>query len=228
MHLLITCAASPLARSLAASLGRDHTIRLTEQVMVKSDFEFVLSPLGHDASTNLLVRGMDAIVHVAQPLPGSSANEALDFMTRCTYNLLTAAAQEGVARVVYLSSLALMADYDPAYLVDERWRPRPRPEPPTLTTYLGESVCREFAREHKLSVAVLRLAPVTGLDEDAAPAADAIDGRHVADAVSRALTVQAGPWSIYHIAAGAADSPYSIEKARNELGFEPQHSGPAA
>lgn len=225
MHLLITSAAAPLARALAGILSEEHQIRLTEQIMVKSDTEFVLSHLGHDASTNLLVRGMDAIVHMAQPLPGQSANEQIDYMTRCTYNLLTAAAEEGVSRVIYLSSLDLMGSYDENYLVDERWRPLPQPQPPTLTTYLGESVCREFAREHKLSITVLRLAPVTGLEEsEGAPASAWINVHDVAAAITRALATGSGPWSIYHIAADTPQSRFVIDKARDELGFTPQYN----
>jgi nucleoside-diphosphate-sugar epimerase len=225
MHLLITSAAAPLARSLAGILSEEHQIRLTEQAMVKSNYEFVLSHLGHDTSTNLLVRGIDAIVHVAQPLPGKSANEQIDYMTRNTYNLLTAAAEERVPRIIYLSSLELMAGYAENYLVDERWRPLPQPEPPTLTTYLGESVCREFAREHRLHVTVLRLAHVIGLaEDDSVPAAAWIDVHDVAAAITKALNVDGGFWSIYHLAADTPQSRFVIDKVRDELGFTSQHN----
>jgi nucleoside-diphosphate-sugar epimerase len=223
MHLLITSAASPLAQTLADLLAEDHTIRLTERTRVQSDHEFVLSQLGHDASTNLLVRGMDAIVHVASEPLDMDASAQIDWTTRGIYNLLHAAAAEGVGRIVYLSSLALMMPYDENFLVDERWRPLPQPQPPTLTTYLGESVCREFAREHKLTVVVLRLAHV--VHEDDPPVAPWIDVRDVAQAIQKALTADLDRWSIYHIASTAADPRFSIAKAQTELGFAPQVNG---
>jgi uronate dehydrogenase len=226
MHLLITSAASTLARTLADILAEDHTIRLTERTHVQSDHEFVLSPLGHDASTNLLVRGMDAIIHVAQPLPEMTPTEQIDWMTRGTYNLLHAAAAEGVKRIIYLSSLDLMTPYDENYIVDERWRPLPQPEPPTLATYLGESVCREFAREHKLKVVVLRLAHVA--DGDESRVAPWVDVRDVAQAIQKALTADTDLWSIYHIEAASRGARFESAKARIELDFHPQFNDAAA
>src|SRR5690606_9885854 len=107
-------------------------------------------------------------------------------------------------------------------------------EPPTLTTYLGESVCREFAREHKLSVTVLRLAPVIGIEESDGIAASApslgawIHVRDVATAIDKALTTDSGLWSIYHIAANTPQSRFVMDKARDELGFTPQHNDATA
>jgi uronate dehydrogenase len=221
MHLLITSAASPLARTLADILAADHTIRLTERTHVQSDHEFILSQLGHDASTNLLVRGIDAILHVAQPLPEMTPTEQIDWMTRGTYNLLHAAAAEGVKRIIYLSSLDLMTPYDENYIVDERWRPLPQPEPPTLTTYLGESVCREFAREHKLTVVVLRLAEVTDIALRL-PADPWVDIGDAAQAIHLALTADIDQWTVYHIASTDAAPRFPISKAQSELGFDPQ------
>lgn len=223
MYLLITSAASMLARTLADLLAADHTIRLTDRTPVQHSYEFAISHLGHDGSTNLLVRGMDAIVHVASAPVGLDAPEQIDWMTRGTYNLLHAAAVEGVGRIVYLSSLDLMTPYDENYRVDERWRPLPQPEPPTLTTYLGESVCREFAREHKLKVVVLRLANV--VDGDEPQVAPWVDVRDVAQAVQKALTADLDQWSIYHIASTAAAPRFGIGKAQTELGFDPQVNG---
>jgi nucleoside-diphosphate-sugar epimerase len=177
MHILLTSAASLLAQNLAEELKATHTLRLTEWQMMQSEHEFVLSDLGHDASTNLLVRGMDAIVHVDAMPAGADTGAQIDQSTRCTYNLLMAAAGEGVQRVVYLSSLDLMAAYE-GYLYDARWQPQPTTAPPTLTKYLGESTCKEFAREGKVAVTVLRLAQSATPESIAAAITDALTGEH--------------------------------------------------
>jgi hypothetical protein len=90
--VLITSAASRLAQALAGSLKEQYPIRLTERSAVKTGHEFVECALGHDEATDALVRGVRAIVHVAEPLPGDSPQQQVDLLTRCTYNLLTAAA----------------------------------------------------------------------------------------------------------------------------------------
>ena len=64
-------------------------------------------------------------MHVAEPLPNDNAEQQIDLMTRCTYNLLWAAAEEKVPRVVLLSTLDLMTGYDPKYTVSENWLPLP-------------------------------------------------------------------------------------------------------
>ncbi len=157
MKVLITSGAAVRSATLADHLAQSHEIRLTERAPVETKHEFVQCGLGHDGSTNLLARGMDAIIHAVEALPGEDASAQLDAATRCTYNLLMAAAEEGVPQVVLLSTLELMADYPDGYRVNERWRPLPRTQPPTLSKHLAEQISREFAREGKVAVTILRL-----------------------------------------------------------------------
>ncbi len=157
MQILISSARHERCAALADYLAQFHEIRLTERAHVETAHEFVLSALGHDRSTNLLTRGMDAIIHAVEPLPDEDVSAQLDAATRCTYNLLMAAAQEGVSQVVLLSTLELMADYPAGYRVQETWRPLPRTQPPTLTKHLAEQISREFAREGSLGIKILRL-----------------------------------------------------------------------
>ncbi len=157
MQILITSARHERCAALADYLAQFHEIRLTERAHVETAHEFVLSALGHDRSTNLLTRGMDAIIHAVEPLLDEDVTAQLDAATRCTYNLLMAAAQEGVSQVVLLSTLELMADYPSGFRVQETWRPLPRTQPPTLTKHLAEQISREFAREGSLGINILRL-----------------------------------------------------------------------
>ena len=134
MQILITSAAAPLAQTLAQGLAADHAVRLTERRAAPGLPDVAVSPLGPDLSTNLLVRGMDAIVHVAAPLPEDGELEQIDYLTRCTYNLCVAAAAEGVPQLVYLSTLDLMSAYDENFTVTESWRPQPTTDAPLLAS----------------------------------------------------------------------------------------------
>jgi nucleoside-diphosphate-sugar epimerase len=223
MNLLITSAASSLAQSLAHSLGEEHAVRLTERIPTPNLADFAVCALGHDLSTNLLVRGVDAIVHVAEPLPTDNELQQIDYLTRCTYNLCMAAVAEGVRRLVYLSTLDLMTAYDDGFTVSERWRPLPSPAAPLLARYLGEQVCREFAREHKLDVAVLRLGRVVQAATVAGAPFDPcwVDEQDVAQAVRRALVTDTGRWAIFHIQHAGPQARFSIATAQRVLGFAP-------
>ena len=207
MRVLITSAASPLPRELAESLCSSHRVRLTDRTDVSSDMEFVRSDLGHEAPTNELVRGMDAIIHPGDVDPEASSSDQLDFQMRCTYNLLWAAAEEGVSRFVYLSSLRVMDRYDEGLAVTERWRPAPGVDVPVLCYHMGEYVCREFAREGKIDVVCLRLGDVTrNTSSVASPSALYVDD--AIQAVQRALTYEATGWDIFHIQSAVPNARY--------------------
>ena len=226
MNLLMTSAAAPIARSLAEILRGEHSLRLTERIPVAGITDFALSPLGPDLSTNLLVRGLDAIIHVAEPLSTDSELQQIDYLTRCTYNLCLAAAAEGVKRLIYLSTLDLMTAYDPNYIVTERWKPKPPTHVPTLAKHLGEYTCREFAREHKLAVVVLRLGKVVRAEAVAGQPVDPlwVDERDVAQAVSQALTAELPRWAILHIGADSPQARFSVTAAKRALDYTPHHN----
>ena len=225
MNILVTSAAAPLAQTLATGLRVDHAIRLTERVPVTGLTDLALSPLGPDFSTNLLVRGMDAIVHVAEPLPTDDHLQRIDYLTRCTYNLCMAADAEGVKRLVYLNSLDVMGAYEPNYLVNESWRPQPTTAAPLLGKHLGEVTCREFAREVKLEVISLRLGNVVQSNRSTGTNAMWLDERDAVQAVGLALTADLPRrWSVFHIQHKANDARFSIRLAEEQLNFVPQYN----
>ena len=208
MEVLITSAASQLSRGIAGSLSRRHGIKLTDTREVSSDLGFLRSALDHTEATNELVRGVDAIVHSGEIDPEASASEQLDFQMRCTYNLLWAAAEEGVQRFVYLSSLLLMKGYDPDLAVTERWKTLPTTELPVLCFHLGEFVCREFARERKIHVVVLRLGDITP-ESSSDPTSSALYMDDAVDAVEKALTAELSGWlDIFHIQSAVTDARF--------------------
>lgn len=223
--ILITSAASRLAQSLAAGLKSNYPIRLTERRAVRTEHEFVQCALGHDATTNAAVRGAGAIIHVAEPLPEDTAEQQIDLLTRCTYNLLTAAAEEAAPLVVLLSTLEVMTGYDSNLTVSETWRPRPSAEPRVLAKHLGEFTSREFARDGKVNIVVLRLGRVVLAEDVKDKPFDAlwVDERDVVHAVSCALTAQLGRWQIFHIQPDSPKARFAVTRAKSALKYQPQY-----
>ena len=190
MKLLITSANTDLAQQLAFSLSTDHQIRLTDVVDCQTDFDFYCSGLDHESQ--LPVQHIDSVVHLAK-LPSTSialngitdtANQRLDFSTRCTYNLLKASVENGVSNFVFVSTLGLFNKFGQDVAIGPRWRPRPTTDPDLLAPYLGECVCREFAREGVIKITILRLGQV--------------HIRAIASAVSEA-TINKQNWQIVHL-----------------------------
>jgi hypothetical protein len=164
-------------------------------------------------------------------LPGDNESQQIDYLTRCTYNLLWAASEEGVKRAVFLSTLELMTAYDESYLVSESWRPLPSTDSLVLAKHLGEFTCREFAREHKLSVVVLRLGKVVRADDVRGKAFDPmwVEERDVASAVGGALSAKladsasgVGRWAVFHIQHESPKARFGADSAKRALGFKPQ------
>ena len=234
MNVLITSAASDLAQQVATALSEEHTLRLTELRPVENiEGNFVKSALGHDEATNGLVRGMDAIIHIAEVPPELLAeaddpdNYAIDYQTRCTYNLLMAASAEGVKRFIYASTLRLFEQHGEDWTVAESWRPRPSVDSFVLSKHLGEFTCREFARERKLNVTCLRLGNLVTAETAATTEYDSmwLEMNDAVAAFQGALT-SSSRWDIYHIQSEFPGARFSVRTAKAEIDFNPQFVPP--
>ena len=227
---LITNGDSELAQVIASELEQDREVKLTGLTEVDSRFPYSCCELGHDVATNDLVRGMDSIVHVADFPPESHEFEYLDYLTRRTYNLLRAASEASVRRIIFLSTLEIMTDYDEDFLVTEVWRPVPTTAPPVLAKHLGEYTCREFAREGKVQVVVLRLGKVVKEVQVKGQKLDPlwVEEREVAQSVAGALDVQlydhsqgVSYWKIFHIQSEFPGARFPVGAAKGTLGYKP-------
>jgi nucleoside-diphosphate-sugar epimerase len=231
--VLITSAAAPLCRQVAGRLSDTWRVRLTGSRQTETDLPLVLSDLGHGESTGAAVQGVDAVVHLALPPSGVEGPELIDFRTRGTYNLLRAAAEQGVRRVVYLGSLAPLLGYEPRFMITEDFRPESSPDAEALSHYLGEFTCREFARSGQLEVVVLRAGRWPGSATGGA-ATTALPRTEISDlARAAALALgsgrdsdgrNVGPWQVVHIHSEADSTRFPLARAERLLGYRPQSS----
>ena len=188
-RVLLALPKSPLADAVAATLTGVYDLR----------------------SGGDLLPGTEAIVLLPDPAGSAGLAQQIDHSTRGAYDLLQNGVTQGVGHVIYLSTLRMMAAYPSQFQVDEDFAPRPT-DSAGLPEYLGEFVCREFAREGKLSVVVLRQP-------------DGLDPRDAAQAVRLALDAQLagsaprlGTWSVFHLSGSA--------KAEKLLGYHARFGGP--
>ena len=136
--------------------------------------------------------------HDAPPGEGA-AGEArfLDVIGRGTYVLVQAAREAGIGRIVLVSPISLMRDYE-GYAAEPWWRPRPRPDAEGLAPYLAELVCREIARTGAIEVRCLRMGALD--DPEGTSSEDAVA------AVEAALGSEAAAggysWQVDHVLAG--------------------------
>ncbi len=240
MRILITGAASALGRALTAQLAEGHQLRLLDEVAVDAGLrqEAIVGSLTDADFVWSAVREIDAVLHTGEPPQDLPQDEhvrdetLLDLATRGTHILCKAAVEAGVKRIVYGSSLNLFKLYPEDVYISEMWKPKPLPQMQSLSRYLGERTCREFAREFHVGVTALRLGKLV-LEEDVAgqtPDLMWLDVRDAASAFLCALDrdvanspVWSRRWAVFHICSRPPNPRYLIDAAAR-LGFEPAHN----
>jgi nucleoside-diphosphate-sugar epimerase len=199
--------------------------------------------LTDDDAVGQAVQGVDAILHLGAITHDASVEESgrLDLDTRGLYVLLGAAVEAGVRRVVYGSRLDLFASYPNDVYITEHWRPMPTDDPDQMMPYLGEMVCREYARDHRIGVTCLRIGALVDSEGEKGrdPSNDWVDYRDAAQAFHRALERDESQainwmrrWAIYHIVSDHENPRFLLDQARivgrAPLGYEPAfHFGPS-
>jgi len=244
MKVLITGAAGKVGRAVCRELAGVHELRLFDLMPVKEpEGEMILGSVTDGAALWRATVGVDAVIHLAfgrpgAPLPGDPDELSYDVNVKGTHNVFRAAHAAEVKRVVYASSLSV---YDGLWV---EWREMP-PDVPTplaedypvnfrtvygLTKYLGEEIGRYFARQHGLSVIILRLSGVT-TPEDWERARQRgwrrwTEGRTSTADVGRAfrlaLEAEGIDYDLFHIASSHPQCPWDISHARKVLGYNPQ------
>ena len=96
--------------------------------------------------------------------------------------------------------------------------------PGVLAKHLGEYTSREFAREGKTQIVVLRLGKVVRAEEVKDQPLDPlwVEERDVVHAVSGALTARLNSWQIFHIQPASPRARFSVRRAKAALGYQPQ------
>ena len=180
-----------------------------------------------ESGVRTVADGFDAVVLAGLPDAEGpvEASPVLDRATRLAYDLLSAAAESGVERCVYLSSLRLLAGFGEHHTVTEGWRPLPPSDDPALIgCHLGEQIALEFARERRLEVITVRLGyPVvpglrSALRDAHGDAAICTDD--VAAVVSAALTAPVTQaCTVVHAQSPVANPRYLMRQAGELLGY---------
>lgn len=217
MRVLLSPGESDLARALRDGLaGHEAVLDVDPEIDAES-------------SVRTVEDGFDAVVLAGLPDEDADgpteASAALDRATRLAYDLLNAAAESGVGRCVYLSSLRLMAGYGEYHTVTEGWRPLPPSDDPALIgCHLGEQIALEFARERRLEVITVRLGypVVSGSRSELRDAVGdaAICTDDVVAVVSAALTAPVTQaCTVVHAQSPVANARYLMRQAGELLGY---------
>ncbi|MBM3213387.1 NAD(P)-dependent oxidoreductase [Candidatus Poribacteria bacterium] len=240
-RVLITGGSGYLAGSIASRLRQSCDLTLMDRVEPpadRSDLPFSRGDITSFDDVRAACRDQDAVVHTVALVRerfGKPHGLFADVMVKGTWNVAEACAQQGVRRIVHISSVIASgtpARSDHPYAVGDPCVYAPGDLFYCLAKRLAEQVLDASAQAHGFRVIHLRPGIIAGDGlnrEPAKPAGDPrywfmhVDPRDVAQAVELALVSDLTS-GCYHIVAGRADSRYEWESATRDLGYTPEHN----
>lgn len=186
MKLLITGADNALGECAVRHFSKEHEVR---GVGRETD-------LRDPAVAAPLVAGAGAVLHLNGYHAEASETEfeLLDLSARGTYVLMNTARDAGVERVVVGSTLDFFEDYPKDYIIDETWKPIPKPEAASLSPLMCELTAREFAREGGIEAVCLRFGT---LDDLGTPETDAM--KAIEEALKLEFNQSGYRWGLFHV-----------------------------
>jgi len=161
-HLVKTINASPIGFSLRLT----HHSEPTEEQKKELHGDWQIGDLSKHEDVKRLCKGVHTIIHLGgDPDPHADFNDSLlNNNFKGTYNVYNAAAEEGVKRVIYASSIQAVHGYEDGIQVRVGMPTRP------LNMYgvskcFGENTGAVYAYSHNLSVIAVRIGWVVSREE---------------------------------------------------------------
>ncbi len=242
--ILITGASGYLARFIIDRLQDAYQLTLTDIVAPEGSFPnttFIKADVTNPSEVEAACAGQDAVVHLVALVRGRSGKPAslfADVMVKGTWNVAEACVQQGVQKLVNISSISAChpaPDAKLPYHVDDDFVFGPGDLYYSLSKYLGEQIGAAYHQAHGLDVIHVRPGVIAGDGQNPGPTAPDVvtepwfvyvDPRDVAQCVACAIETETVKYGAYNAVAGRADSRFSWASANAELGYSPEHNWP--
>ena len=225
-HVLVTGSAGTVGRPLCEELGRrGHVVRGLDRAPTPDVANAVVADVADAAAVHAAMRGMEAVVHLAAQPHERPFPELLGPNVIGLYNVMDAAREHGVKRVVLASSMMVVSG-----------RKAMTPPAPTdvrlpnnhyaLTKVWAEQMGELYARRFGMSVMAVRLGwMVRNADEARHMLHLQIYDCYVsradgARALAAAVEVDGITFEIVYAASRGGERVFDMEPARRLLGFE--------
>jgi hypothetical protein len=234
----VTGAAGRVGRITARALAGRYRLRLVDLDWPESpeddpldravdDAERVACDLREPGACADVVKGADLLIHLAaQPSPQIEAREAVEDVAMPTANLIAAARQSDVRRIVFASSIHAMGLYERhgQHPIDPAWPTRPCCEYGTAKVF-SENLLRLLTERSSISVVALRLGMTGKL-----PDTDYEAGQWLGDddfgRLLRGALVADVTFGAYFGVSVPARSNWDVTSNEPDLGYVPQDVPP--
>jgi uronate dehydrogenase len=231
-HVLVTGSAGTVGRPLCEELARrGHAVRALDRAPTPDVADAIVADVADAAAVQAAMRGVDAVVHLAaqpheRPFPELIAPNVVGL-----YNVMDAAREQAVKRIVLASSMMVVAGWTdrarPAG-VDERLPNNHY----ALTKVWAEQMGELYARRFRLSVLAVRLGWMVRSPDEARHMQELkifdcyVSRADGARALAAAVEVGGITFEIVYAASRGGERVFDMEPARRLLGFEAQQRWP--
>ena len=242
--ILITGASGYLAQFIIDRLHSAYQLTLTDIVEGNREFantRFIKADITKASEIEAACAGQDAVVHLValvRERHGKPASLFADIMVKGTWNVAEACVQQGVQKLVNISSISAC---HPApgvklpYQVGDAFAFGTGDLYYALAKNLGEQIGLAYHQAHGLNVIHVRPGVIAGDGHNPGPKPPDVvtepwfvyvDARDVAQCVARAIQTDTVKYGAYNAVAGRADSRFAWKQAEEELGYSPEHNWP--
>jgi nucleoside-diphosphate-sugar epimerase len=232
--VLLTGAAGRIGSAFFAATADRYRFRLADRdidaLQAGSPHDVVALDIADPEACRAACSGIDTVVHLAaDPSPEADfAGSLLRNNVLGTYNVFRAAADAGCRRVVYASSLHVVAGYPIEAAVEPESPVRP------LNMYgvsksFGEAAARCFAEAEGLSCIAIRIGAYEApwIREDPSPEtlSGFISARDMNQLLVRCIDAPVIPFAVVHGISDNRVKRVSLTETVALLGYEPQDDG---
>jgi nucleoside-diphosphate-sugar epimerase len=242
--ILITGANGYLAQFIIDRLRAEYKLTLTDIVeldRVVADTTFIKADVTNAAEIEAACADQDAVIHLVALVRGRSGKPAslfADVMVKGTWNVAEACVQQGVQKLVNISSISACHPAPEArlpYQVGDDFVFGQGDLYYALAKYLGEQIGAAYHQAHGLDVIHVRPGVIAGDGQNPGPTAPDVmtapwfvyvDPRDVAQCVACAIETETVKYGAYNAVAGRADSRFAWKPGKEELGYSPEHNWP--
>ena len=242
-RVLISGGSGYQARFIIERLREKYELTILDRVKPGggcSDLAFVEGDVTKYDDVRRACEGQDAVVHLialVRERGGKTASDFADIMVKGTWHVAQACVEQGVKRLVNISSIiaiGMLNAEDMPYASDAPCKFAEGDFYYCLAKHLGEDIAKAYHQAHGLEVFNLRPGVIAGDGVNQGPQVPEspkdhwfiyVDPRDVAQGVEAALTSSAAQ-GCYNLVAGRADSGDEWQNAVGEIGYDPQHNWP--
>ena len=233
--VLLTGAAGNIGRAFRLLAGDRYRLRLADarpvHLLPNEEAETLHLDVSDPEACRSACRGIDTVIHLAaDPSPEAGFYESLlANNVRGVYNVYRAAADQGVRRVIFASSVHAVGGYPAGFQPGADSAPRPRNLYGASKAF-GEAIGSVFAAQEGLTSIAIRIgafdhAPRDRANSDPAEAAAFVSARDLTQLIERCITADLTGFHVVHGLSNNRLTAFDISSTRALVGYDPRDDG---